>query len=294
MSHHHTGPMRPTHSQDRRHNRLVRRASRAGVAMLMIAAVNVVVGATSAAAVKGTITVTPSTGLVGSVGTWKQGTTVTINGSGWAPNAEVGWCQGIPSVGAPSDSYCGTGTITFGTADATGHFSGSLVLARYLSIPALGHSVDCGNPAVKCVIGAGDRSDVANTGLWVNLKFAPIRPTVIPGTATVVEGNSGPTIVTVPVTLTEPPITPILVAWTTMFVPGALVPQATPGTDYTATSGNVTFASGQTRTTLNITVTGDTVVEPNEYITVAFHVLSNNAWLDGFHGMGFGVIANDD
>ena len=164
MNQHHTDPMRPTHSQYRLHNRLVRSASRAGVAMLMIAAVNVVAGATSGAAVKGTITVTPSTGVVGSVGTWKQGTTVTIHGSGWAPNAQVGWCQGIPSVGTPSDQYCGTGTITLGTADATGHFSGSLVLARYLSIPALGHSVDCGNPAVTCGIGAADRSDVANTG----------------------------------------------------------------------------------------------------------------------------------
>ena len=48
-------------------------------------------------------------------------------------------------------------------------------------------------------------------------------------------------------------------------------------------------------TTLNIAVTGDTVPEPpNEYITVAFHVLSNNAWLGGFHGMGFAVILNFD
>ena len=91
-----------THCRCTSRIRGVRSASRLGVALLMLAAVGVVAGAPSAAAVKGTITVTPSTGVVGSVGTWKQGTTVTIQGSGWAPNAEVGWCQGIPSEGVPS------------------------------------------------------------------------------------------------------------------------------------------------------------------------------------------------
>ena len=231
--------------------------------MLMIAAVNVVVGATSAAAVKGTITVTPSTGLVGSVGTWKQGTTVTINGSGWAPNAEVGWCQGVPSVGAPSDSYCGTGHdhVRDRRCDRPASPVRSSLLATS-SIPALGRSVDCGNPAVKCVIGAGDRSDVADTGLCGQPEVRSDTSHCDPRHCHRRRGQQrsdhrdraghphG--------------ATRSRRSWwrgTTMFVPGALVPQATPGTDYTATSGNVTFASGQTRTTLNITVTGDTVVE---------------------------------
>ena len=81
--------------------------------------------------------------------------------------------------------------------------------------------------------------------------------------------------------------------WSTFVVPGAPANQADPATDYTATSGTVTFTPGQTSKTVTISVNGDTVPEPDEYIVVAFTNL-NHAAIGGFFGVGFGVIVNDD
>ena len=43
---------------------------------------------------------------------------------------------------------------------------------------------------------------------------------------------------------------------------------ATAGTDYTASSGTLTFAPGVTTQTIAVKVTGDTAVEPDETFTV--------------------------
>ena len=43
---------------------------------------------------------------------------------------------------------------------------------------------------------------------------------------------------------------------------------ATAGTDYTATSGTITFAPGETSKTIDVSVMGDTEVEEDETLTV--------------------------
>jgi virginiamycin B lyase len=121
----------------------------------------------------------------------------------------------------------------------------------------------------------------------------PVAELVVPSGASVVEGNSGTTNLQVPVTLNKPSTQTITAHWTTEFVPGAPAGQADPATDYTPASGTVTFAPGQISNTVTISVNGDTLVEPDEYIVISF---SNptNAKMGGFWGLGFGVILNDD
>jgi len=45
---------------------------------------------------------------------------------------------------------------------------------------------------------------------------------------------------------------------------------------------------------VTITVSGDTTVEPNEWITGVVSKNPSNARMGGFYGLGFGVITNDD
>jgi hypothetical protein len=63
------------------------------------------------------------------------------------------------------------------------------------------------------------------------------------------------------------------------------------GNDYTARSGTLTFAAGQTSKTIAVPVSGDLTVEPNE----AFKVnLSSPSGATIFDGQGVGTILNND
>jgi large repetitive protein len=252
--------------------------------VVALAAVGIVAGATAAAAA-GAITVTPSTGLV-------DGQTVSIDGSGWIAVAQLAFCEAVV-LGPPDASNCGNGTINFATADGTGNFSGSPIIKRNIFVPKLGRQVDCADPAAQCVLAAADFSNVAGTVVWVNLGFAPAPPVIVPSSAPVLEGNSGATSLSVPVTLSFASALTVTAQWTTLFVSGAPCCQADPATDYTSASGTVTFAPGDTAETVTISVNGDTLVEPDEYIVVSF-TSPTNATLGGFWGLGFGAITNDD
>ena len=66
---------------------------------------------------------------------------------------------------------------------------------------------------------------------------------------------------------------------------------ATAGTDYTATSGGITFAPGETSKTIDVTILGDTEVEGDETLTVKWTGWEN-VWLT--HYTAIGTITNDD
>ena len=91
----------------------------------------------------------------------------------------------------------------------------------------------------------------------------PVVPVIVPGTASVTEGNSGTRVLNVPVSLSKATSVPVSVAWTTV------ASSATTPSDYTAASGTLTFAPGQTTKTVPVTVKGDVMVEPDEAFLVA-------------------------
>ena len=68
---------------------------------------------------------------------------------------------------------------------------------------------------------------------------------------------------------------------------------ATAPADYTAASGTVTFAPGQTSKTVPVTIKGDTLDEANESFYVAFSAPVNGV-IGGFFGLGVGTITDDD
>jgi chitinase len=144
------------------------------------------------------------------------------------------------------------------------------------------------------------RSLIASIGVAVLLTGvtapagAQSLPRVVPGSGTVVEGSSGSQVIQIPVTLTEPSDATVTAQWTTIFGPNVRPPApAEPGVDFEAASGTVTFEPGTTETTVEVTVFGDDVAEPDEYIVVAFGNPVNAA-MGGFWGLGFGIIDTDD
>jgi len=91
-------------------------------------------------------------------------------------------------------------------------------------------------------------------------------PAVSVKNTSVVEGNSGSSLATINVVLSNQSLDTVTVNYTT--VDGS----ATAGADYTAASGTVTFVPGDISEPITIPILGDTLAEANEHFTV---VLSN-------------------
>src|SRR4051812_28964445 len=66
---------------------------------------------------------------------------------------------------------------------------------------------------------------------------------------------------------------------------------ATAGSDYAASSGDVTFAAGQTSKTVTVAVTGDRVAEQTEAFFVNLSAPTNAAIADG---QGVGIVLDNE
>ncbi|QLE58891.1 S-layer family protein [Nostoc sp. TCL26-01] len=110
-------------------------------------------------------------------------------------------------------------------------------------------------------------------------------PTLSINNITVTEGNTGTTNATFTVTLSAASTSAVTVNYAT--ANGT----ATAGSDYTATTGTLTFNPGDTSKTLTVAVTGDTTVEANETFFVNLSNATNATISDN---QGIGTITNDD
>lgn len=88
-----------------------------------------------------------------------------------------------------------------------------------------------------------------------------------PGSASVVEGNSGSKTVPVTVRLSSASGAPVTVYFSVVEQP-LFSTAATPGVDFLEESGSVTIAAGQTEGTFDVTVYGDTAYETDELVRV--------------------------
>ena len=110
-------------------------------------------------------------------------------------------------------------------------------------------------------------------------------PTLSIGSPSVLEGNSGSATLTWTVTLS-----PASGKQVTVNYADAGTGTATSGTDYTAiTAGALTFTAGTTSRTFDVSVTGDTDLEPNETILVSLSS-PTNAVVSSTAGTGTGTI----
>ena len=101
------------------------------------------------------------------------------------------------------------------------------------------------------------------------------------------EGNTGDTpVLTFHVTLSNPSDQTITVDYSTTDATATVL-----GADYLLASGTLTFLPGDTTGTVDVTVVGDVVVEPDETFTVD---LSNASGANLLDDSGLGTITNDD
>ncbi|MGZ4681240.1 MAG: Calx-beta domain-containing protein [Acidimicrobiales bacterium] len=124
-------------------------------------------------------------------------------------------------------------------------------------------------------------------------RWPAVTPTVLPGSGVVAAPVSGTADLHISATLTAASPTPVTVAWNTVNVPNAptspvLGPEAPPS-DYSAGSGVVTFAPGQTTGQVTISVSGNSTGANLEYVVVSFHD-PTGANIGGRWGLGFGLI----
>ncbi|MCW1966921.1 MAG: hypothetical protein KIH69_002220, partial [Anaerolineae bacterium] len=110
-------------------------------------------------------------------------------------------------------------------------------------------------------------------------------PQIFIGDASAAEGNAGTVNLTFNVTLSASSSVVVTAAYNTS------AGTASTGSDFAATSGTVTFIAGETSKSITVSISGDTVYESNETLSV---VLSNLTNASAGRTFGLGTITNDD
>ena len=113
----------------------------------------------------------------------------------------------------------------------------------------------------------------------------PARPSISIRDASVAEGSSGTTPLSFEVTLSKP------VTWNVSVVYATADGTAKADSDYAAAKGTLAFSPGETTQTIEVQVNGDSVVEPDETLTISLSGAANATIADG---SATGTIINDD
>lgn len=133
------------------------------VAVLVVAAIAFAKPAGAA----GSVSVTPSTGLV-------EGDEVTVTVAGLRPNVQIAVAQ-CPTGTQPSVNTCGN--VSLQSTDANGAATIAYVVHRFPKRFSGGTAFDCGAPAA-CDIGAAETSDITGTAVGMSVSFLAAPPPV--------------------------------------------------------------------------------------------------------------------
>jgi hypothetical protein len=209
----------------------------------------------------------------GNSGTVNASFTVSLSRtSGTAVTVDFATADG--SATAPPDYAAASGTLTFAPGETT----------KTVTVPVNGETVcesdetflvNLSNVTGATIVDGQGQGTIVNDdtcGLSIN-------------DVTVTEGNSGVTNAAFAVSLAQASANPVTVDFATADN------TATTPSDYTAASGTLTFAPGETTKTITVLVNGDTLVEPDETFFVN---LSNIVGATAADAQGQGTIVNDD
>ncbi|QXW19640.1 autotransporter domain-containing protein [Comamonas aquatica] len=228
-----------------------------------------------------TVTTTDSSTGAGAPFTSSHAYSVTV-AAGAIPVVSAIAPSSGPSSGGTTVTITGTGfggatAVTFGASSATG-FTVNSATQITATAPAGTGTVDIR------VTTAGGTSATSAADQFTYV-VAPAIPSLSISDVTQNEGNSGGAAFNFTVTLTSASASAVTVNYATSNG------SATAPSDYTATSGALTFAPGQITQTVTVQVNGDTTVEPDETFFVN---LSSpfNATLGKSQGVA--TIVNDD
>ncbi|MDX6678526.1 MAG: hypothetical protein QOE31_2578, partial [Solirubrobacteraceae bacterium] len=190
--------------------------------------------------------------------------TLTLTLSTAAAGGEtVAWTTANGTATSGSDYTAASGTVTF-AAGATSATITLTVLGDATVEADEAFSVTLSSPSSGLTLGTSSA-----TVTITNDDAAPPPPpplTVSVADVSITEGDKNTTL-TLTVTLSRAATGAVTVAIATAAA-GTGAGFATAGSDYTATSGTVTFAAGQTSATFTITIVGDRVAEGSEIFRV--------------------------
>jgi hypothetical protein len=166
-------------------------------------------------------------------------------------------------------------TVNFATVDGTAiagtdytFASGTLLFnpretVKTIIVPLIGNTVFQANRSFTVKLTNAQNADISvSVGKATIVEDDPMPVISISANNSVVEGNAGSTAVALTLTLSGATALQASASYATANV------TATAGTDYTASTGTVTFAPGETVKTFVVSVLGDTVAEASEAFTV--------------------------
>jgi hypothetical protein len=223
------------------------------------------------------ITLTPGTANVaeGNSGSTTQVFTVTLSQAS-AKTVTVDFATANGTANAGSDYTANSGTLTFSPGTTQ----------QLITVLVTGDTIDEDNETFTVNLSAPSNatlsSQVSSTATITDDDAAP---TLSISDVSQQEGNSGTTNFVVTVSLSGATSRIVTVNFATA------AGTATAGTDFTATSGTLTFAPGTTQQLITVSVAGDTTNEANENFVVNLSSPSNATIADG---QGAGTIQNDD
>ena len=188
---------------------------------------------------------------------------------------QVDYATADGTATAGSDYTAANGTLTFNPGETSKTVTVN-ILGDTDDEPDETFFLNLSNPTNADIIdGQGQATIIDDDGL----------PSLTVGDASLTEGDSGSQAMTFQVHLSPAAAQTVQVQYAT--ADGT----ATAGSDYTAASGTLTFAPGETSKTVTVNILGDTVDEDNETFTLNLSNPSNATIADG---QGTGTITDDD
>ena len=211
----------------------------------------------------------------GNTGTTNAVFTVTLSQPG-TQTITVNYATGSNTAYGGSDFTSAAGTLTFAPGETS----------KTVSIAVTGDTTYEPDETFFLNLSGMTNAGIADgQGVGTITNDDPVPPALAINDVSVTEGNSGTTPATFTVSLSFASASTVTVTYYTS------AGTATSGTDYTYTSGSLTFAPGETSKTITVPVIGDTAGEPNETFWVFLSSATNATFADS---SGLGTIVNDD
>ncbi|MBB6628392.1 S8 family serine peptidase [Nocardioides sp. KIGAM211] len=207
---------------------------------------------------------------------------VTLTGSYDSDTYTVHVATSDGTATAPQDYAAVDRTLTFGPGDAR---------TKFVEVTVVDDAVDEPDETLGLTISDAESSATGTVAITTAQASGTIAdndatPTVSVGDASVAEGAAGGGgTLSFPVTLSGPRSVPVTVDWSVS------AGSATAGSDFTAASGTVTFAPGDTAATVTVAVLGDALDEADETVSLT---LANPSGADPGTMTGTGTITDDD
>ena len=219
------------------------------------------------------VTITDATITEGDSGTTNMVFTVSLSNAS-ASAITVNFATGDGTALAGSDYTATAGTLTFAAGETTKTVTvvslGDVIVEQAETL-----FVNLTNPSGATISDAQGLGTITDNDTTV----------VTIADATIAEGNSGTTNLVFTVTLSNPSASSVTVDFAT--ADGT----ALAGDDYTATTGTVTFAAGETSKTVTVALNGDGLPELTETLVLD---LSNALGALVTDAQALGTITNDD